>query len=86
MGNYNQSKPQSWWDNVAKSRETEKERVSKGLPPRLAPPVVDGRENIKCSKEFADYLATHQQPVDEKGNALPTSERGKRRRVKKNGG
>ena len=72
----------SWWDVVAKTRSDEAERIHKGLRPRLTPPVVSGRENIKTSEAAEAFIAAHRSKHDGEGHYSSSTERGKRRREK----
>jgi hypothetical protein len=77
---------QSWFTVVAKTRAEEVERIKKGFEPRLAVQTYANPENIKSTPAADALILSRCTPFDEEGLALPSTERGKRRRAKRQHG
>lgn len=76
----------SWFQVVHKNRTDEAERAKKGLASRFTPvKVCSNPENIKTSKAAEEIIASRYTPKDEAGLPLPSTDRGKRRRAKRQG-
>lgn len=73
----------SWFTVVSKNRADEVERVKKGFTPRFKAQVFSNPENIKTTEAADALILSRMTPYDEEGLALPSTERGKRRRAKR---
>lgn len=75
-----------WFSVVQKNREDDKKRIEKGLRPRFQ--AEDFHANpgtVTTTPEAEKLIESRCRKYDEKGNALPSTPRGKRRRQKRQG-
>jgi hypothetical protein len=79
-------KRDSWFAVVNKTRAEEVERIKKGFTPRLHAEHFDNPECIKSTEAANALILSRCTPFDEEGLALPSTERGKRRRAKRQHG
>lgn len=75
-----------WFQVVHKNRQEEAERLKKGMTPRFAEQVYHNPENIKCSPAAKALIASRCTPRDEAGGFIASTERGRRRSVKRHQG
>lgn len=76
-------KETSWTAVVQRIREEDLNAIKKGFPSRLRPEKFEGNNNIKTTTAALEWFANYTTKYNEKGNALPSTLRGKRRNEKK---
>lgn len=76
-----------WWAVVQRNREEDEKRIEKGLQPRFKQESFAANlGKVTSTPEGDKFIEAHRIKRDEKGNALPSTERCKRRRQKRQGG